>query len=71
MFANFGTEQEEREVRLARQNKEHLDALRAQLEADRLRKRAERRGERHTIAHPSHVPYPTTPRRHVPAVASV
>ena len=46
MFANFGTEQEEREVRLARQNKEHLDALRAQLEAVDWWARATKRGGR-------------------------
>jgi len=38
MFANFGEDQQRRE-RLARQNKEHLDALRSQLEHDRERKR--------------------------------
>lgn len=43
MFADFGEEQQRRD-RLTRQNKDHLDALRAQLEGDRIRKRYERSG---------------------------
>jgi len=53
MFANFGEDQQRRD-RLARQNKDHLDALRAQLESDRMRKRNERSG------------FPAPPQRFLP-----